>query len=79
VIAFLRLDQGMWGGVLCVIPGGGPRPVRRTSHVLCGQGPLGSRRKNEADVCVHNRTERTQVRTYNWNCSLLYNFNITIF
>jgi len=64
---------------MCGIPGGGARPVRHTSHALPGKGPVGSRRKNEADVCVHNRTERTQLRTYTWNCSILYNFNITIF
>jgi len=62
---------------MCVIPGGGALPVRHTSHALSGKGPVGSR-KNEADVCVHNRTERTHLRTSTWNCSL-YNFNITIF
>ena len=44
---------------MCVIAGGGHRPVRHTSHAVSGKGPLGSRRKNEAYVCVHNRTERT--------------------
>jgi len=42
---------------MCGIPGGGARPVRHTSHALPGKGPVGSRRKNEADVCVHNRTD----------------------
>jgi len=63
---------------MCLYPGSGPRPVRYTSRALSGHGPLGSRRKNETDVCLHNLTERTQLRTYTWNCSLLYDFNITI-
>ena len=46
---------------MCVIPRGGPRPARHISHALNGQGPLGSRRKNKADVCMHNLTERTQL------------------
>ena len=63
---------------MCVVPGEAHRPVRHTSHALSGRGLLGSCSKNEVNVCVHNRTERKQLRTYTWNCSLLYNFNITI-